>query len=99
MNQNTIYTITTIREAIGPHSSRCVGFFHDLEDAISSVEDNIGDINEDGYYLYCVIERVIPGIYSFESDSAYWFRWNGIHGYQKCSKPDNYKRGCCFGIG
>jgi hypothetical protein len=96
---NPIYTITTLRGTIH-EGIRCVGFAHDLKDAIEWVEDNAMDINECDYYWYVVIEKVNPGIYNFELDHV-WFKWNRAE--QKYKRlddtPDQFKRVCAFGIG
>lgn len=44
-------------------TTRVVGYFLDLEDAVECVEGNWGDLYEAGYYKYAVIEDVEPGIY------------------------------------
>lgn len=98
MNKNPIYTITTMRGSLYG-GTRCVGFFHSKEDAIEAVENNSMDINEDGYYHYCVIEATQPGIYNFLQDET-WFRWHNTKGYQKLTtKPEKFRRVVCFGIG
>ena len=101
MNKAPIYTITTLRGTI--HDGiRCVGFSHDLQDAIDMVEDNAMDINEAGYYHYVVIEKTNPGIYNIELDNI-WFKWRndkkGGAGYQRIEKPEQFKRVAGFGIG
>ena len=98
MNKNGIYTITTLRPSLF-QDHRCVGFFHEQENAIKAVEHNDGDIYEGGYYPYVVIEKSLPGIYHFEIADI-WFRWNReLKCYKSCEKPDNYKRTVCFGVG
>jgi len=98
INKKAIYTITTLRSSLYA-PCRCVGFFHEKKHAIESVKNNDGDIYEEGFYPYVVIEKSLPGIYHFESDDV-WFRWNRkLKCYKKCEKPDMYKRVVCFGIG
>ncbi len=84
-----------------PHKiNRCVGFFFDLQTAIDEVENNSMDISEEGYYSYCVIEEVNPGIYFFPRNE-FWFKWNPeTEMYDKLSeKPKRYNNIACFGIG
>ena len=96
--KDPIYTITTIRYS-GNYDSRCVGFFHEKEWAIQAVKENLGDINEDGYYRYCVIEEVRPSIYQYD-DNAMWFTWNNSkHEYEQCEKPEKFRNTCGWGIG
>jgi len=101
LNCEPIYTITTLRGTIH-NGIRCVGFTHELETAIEMVEDNAMDINENGYYHFAVIEKVLPGIYNIELDHI-WFKWRkdkeGGPGYVRIDKPDQFKRICGFGIG
>ena len=98
MNTNPIYTITTLRGSLYGRT-RCVGFYHDVQDAIDAVEDNAMDINECEYYPFCVIEKTNIGIYNLEMDEI-WFRWYKGRGYQRLDKkPDNFKRVVGFGIG
>ena len=94
----SIYTITTLRGNIH-EGIRCVGFSHELKDAIELVENNAMDINEAQYYWYVVIEKVNPGIYNGTLEQV-WFKWHKGKGYQKLSEtPDQFKRTCWFGIG
>ena len=97
METKPIFTVTTLRGALHG-GTRCVGFFHEVETAIQAVEENHCDMCEEGYYHYAVVEQVSPGIYHFDG-VEYWFRWHRTKGYQKCDKPENFKRVVCFGIG
>ena len=96
-NENPIYTITTIRGSL-EGGQRCVGFYHEVENAIRAVEDNAMDINELGYYHYAVVEKVNIGIYNFEMEEI-WFKWHPAKGYLKIDKPENFKRIVAFGMG
>lgn len=102
IQKDPIYTISTIRSPGFSHI-RCIGFFHELDVAIKAVENNDMDMNEDGYYHYALIEKVGPGFYNLAyltiEDHEIWFKWHNIRGYQRCEKPDHYKRTVCFGIG
>jgi len=94
-----IFTITTVRKD-PVKNPRCVGFYYNLVNAITAVEENHGDIYEEGYYPYCVIEAVKEGIYCIDR-KEFWFKWNKKeNGYKPIpSKPENYRTVVCFGIG
>ena len=99
MNKKGIYTITTLRHSLYS-PCRCIGFFHEKENAISSIEHNDGDMYEEGHYPYAVIEKPLPGIYHFDSDVEVWFHWDTeLKCYKQCKKPEKFKRVVCFGIG
>lgn len=65
-----IYAVTTLRydggdemQVAGRDRCRTVGFYHDLPTAKKTVEENIGDLWEAGWYPYAVVEAVEPGLY------------------------------------
>jgi len=94
-----IFTITTLRDD-PTKPNRCVGYFFDIGRAITAVVDNEQDIYEAGYYPYCVIESIEPGIYSLER-KEFWFKWNTD---KNCyvslpEKPKKFYALCCFGVG
>lgn len=95
----SIFTVTTLRH-IASGQTRCVGFFFNESDAIQEVVNNSMDINECGYYPYCVIEELGEGIYFFPRQEI-WFEWDHESDtYVKISeKPKRYNQVCCFGIG
>jgi len=104
-----IYTITTIKR-ISPFNhnkfnkgikewslgKRCIGYFIDLENAKEAVEDNYGDMYEEGHYPYCIIEGHKEGIYGFTSE-IYWYKWNS--GYKQIDKPKGLENICGYGMG
>ena len=94
-----IFTITTVRGDL-TKPNRCVGFYFDLIKAITAVQENHGDIYEEGYYPYCVIETVKEGIYDIDRTEL-WFKWDKeLQGYKGLpEKPAEYKNIVCFGIG
>lgn len=86
---NPIYTITTIEvdKKESYSSSRCVGFYYDLNEAKNAVEENRCDIFET-CYLYAVIEETYAGIYP-EIKQELWFKYNlKEEKYEKCEKPE-----------
>ena len=99
MKGGKVYTVTTIPRI--PHKlSRCVGFFFNFKIAEEEVIHNSCDISEEGYYSYCVIEEVRPGIYFFPRTEK-WYKWNiKTELYDLLSsKPERFNNVCCFGIG
>ena len=76
---------------------RLVGWFPTLGRAEEVVVNNEGDIYECGYYNYCIIEEVLPGLYPHVSREE-WFEWKK-EGYILIPKPEWLKDSINFGIG
>lgn len=101
--ENSIFLITTIRRI---EKTRTLGFFYTLEEAQNLVLHNYGDINENGYYLYCVIEELQPGIYN-PAINEYWYKWTKLYkkydimycNYLEIDKPKKFSNIVCFGMG
>lgn len=95
---NSIYTITTLKD--NGLTARCIGYYLDVQIAIDSVLINAGDMCELGFYPYCVIEEVKPGLYVYPREEI-WFEWD----YEKemyikiKEKPDVYKDTCGYALG
>jgi hypothetical protein len=80
---------------VGGHK-RCWGWYHDLEEAVKSVEENHNDIHENEF-PYAVIEKVPEGTVPMCVKEMHWFKWHGtqeIGVYKKCGKPD-WSKGTC----
>lgn len=77
-------------------SHRVVGFFDDLETAKKAVEENWGDLYEDGYYKYAIIEEREAGLYSICLKPIFYKWENG--GYKKIRRPKATKGFCGFTI-
>ena len=73
-----IYTISTIRsfDEHGNISNRVVGFYRSRALAEKVIETNSGDIYEQGYYPYAMIEEVEEGLYPY-CPNALWYKWEG----------------------
>jgi hypothetical protein len=98
MNRSPIYTITTIRASL-MGGSRSPGFYHELEEAKSTLVNNDLDINEMGYYPYAVIEMVNPGLYTVPRTEL-WYKWNHEKdSYEPCEKPERFKKTCAWSLG
>ena len=81
-------------------SHRIVGFFKDLETAKQAVEENWGDLYEDGYYKYAIIEEREDGLYS-HCESPLFYKWEGTikdGGYKPIDRPEATNGFCNFTI-
>jgi hypothetical protein len=105
-NQEGISFITTLTE-LKPmpngredRHGRCVGYLLKKEQAVQAVEENAGDIHEDGTYPLCVVETLAEGIYP-RTISAVWFAWDEAKGgYQQIpERPEDLKGVVNFSIG
>lgn len=84
-----IFTITTLKIESGLISrSRTVGYTMTFSAAEKIVNKNSGDIYEDGYYNYAVIEAVEEGIYQYDENPK-WFKWDKTKmGFYECERPN-----------
>jgi hypothetical protein len=85
-------------------STRTFGYFHDLDNAISAVENNYADMQE-RLYNYIVIEELSEGVHSFV-EKEYWYNWVGERSLSEnsgkwvlCEKPDWAAGTINWGIG
>ncbi len=102
-----IYVVTMVRGLFEPKriitvkkginqiytDKRCVGYFWECDDVISNVLFN-EMMWEEGYYKYCVIERITQGIH-IPDLMPLWI--NGIG--EVIKTPNGYAQSYCFGIG
>lgn len=98
-----VYFVATARKCdkYGFEGTRVVGYFLNVEDARKCIEENWGDIYEDGYYKYAFIEGIAPGLYETCLDTEF-YEWNGdikTGKYQKIERPECLKGYCNFTIG
>ena len=95
-----VYFVATIRniDIEGTMGTRVVGYFEDLETAKKCVEENWGDIYENGYYKYAVIEDVEPGLYMSAEATPIFYKWKDGK-YQEIEKPSELKGIVGFTIG
>ncbi len=95
-----VYFVATIRNINleGTMGTRTVGYFETLEEARKCVEENWGDIYEEGYYKYAVIEDVEPGIYMSAESNPIFFKWKDGK-YQEIERPVELKGFFGFTIG
>jgi len=100
IEEQSIFTITTLSRNKDHNRSRCVGFYFKQQDAEEAVINNDNDIFEEGYYPYCVIEEVGQGIY-FLPRNEIWYKWSlHTNRYEKLTeKPKRFNIIVCFGIG
>ena len=93
-----IFTITTIRHSLDA-GSRAVGYAHKFENADRWVRENALNINECGYYPFCVIEPVVQGIYCHPR-KEHWYKFNQKKDeYEPCDKPDRFKQVIGWSLG
>ena len=86
-----IYTITLI--SISTDDTRCVGFYHDCDDAVRAVlYDSM--LWYDSTYDCVIIEGVKPGTFSF-TDNQLWIDRN----LNVIDTPEKYHNTCNFGVG
>lgn len=57
------------------HHDRAPGYFYRVETAFECISNNRGDIFEDGYYNYAVIEDIEGGLYP-NIEEVQWFYYN-----------------------
>lgn len=95
---SSIYTVTTFRDSL-LRSPRCVGWFHDPQRAQACVERNDGNIHEDGYYTYAVVEEVNEGLYP-DTPTTWFYEWSyKTKRYEAIVCPERFKDMINFGIG
>ena len=100
-----IYLVATFRKIdakYGVEGSRTVGWFPTKKDAVRCITENWGDIYEDGWYPYAVIEDVQPGLYMSCESTPIFFKWEGTikeGGYKKIKKPAELNNIFGFTIG
>lgn len=63
-----------------------VGFFGNYEKAEYAITWNIGDIYENGYYPFAIIEKLEEGTYPIPLEET-WFKWYDDVGYVVIDKP------------
>ena len=95
-----VYFVATIRniDIEGPIGTRVVGYFNTYLDATKCIEENWGDLYEDGYYKYAVIEGVEPGLYKSVESEPVFYKWINDR-YTKIEKPVELKSFVGFTIG
>lgn len=99
-----IFTVTTVRDPIKCNHPtgypRTVGWFSQYETAHDCVSENWGDIYEEGYYRFAVIEEFPSGIYQHRINE-WWYEWDIDQGKYILLKetPDYFFQIANFGIG
>jgi len=95
-----VYFIATYRDLdkkYGLTGCRVVGYYDKLDLAKQCIEKNLGDIYEDGYYKYAVIEAHKPGLYPYCARPLF-YKWKD-NGYKRIKRPKQLKGICNFTIG
>ena len=101
-----IYTVTTIPHDYPYKGCRCIGWFPERSLAVTAIKNNFGDMNEEGHYLYALVEEVKDGIYTFPREEN-WFEWKQEIGVGRPTsrympldkKPNRFSQVVCFSMG
>ena len=74
---NKIYIVTTFRSTKPTDMNRHrVGWFHKFKDAGRVLLKNSGDVYEDGYYPFAMIEEVKEGAYPYDDERVWFYQWD-----------------------
>ena len=93
----TCRTLDTKNEKF--RDSRNVGWYNDLQEADKVLLNNYGDVYEDGYYPYAIIEQVPQGLYPI-CETALFYRWDkDKKRYIQIEKPEELKHIINYSIG
>lgn len=57
------------------YTSESVGYYEHKEAAIESVETNLLDLSDDGYFNFSCVMAFEEGVYSIQEEEK-WFKWN-----------------------
>jgi len=71
--------------------SRTVGVFSSQQEAEDVLIENLGDLNEAGYYPYAVVEKIKTGLYPNPEQMSVW-RFMNVNWLQCVAHPDPVKR-------
>ena len=105
-DDTAIYTVSVIRSKKDGNGwgVRGLAFYYSLQEAIETIENNVTDIFEDGYYNYGIVEKYYPGAMfgeAFVPDNDYhfgiWFEYDHKEGKaHKVNCPKQFERICDF---
>jgi hypothetical protein len=91
----TVWTVTTVRRN---RNTRTVAVCDSLRNAEELVLANAGDIYEEGYYPFAVVEEIDTNYVYPNIPSEQWYQWKD-EGYAKCDKPQDWQNIVSWGIG
>ena len=99
-----IYTVTVLMPS---HSTweqnrhRCWGWYPTLAMTKDAIKNNYGDMHENHYYRYAIIERVHAGVCGGGIISKqWWFEWTGEGDeVKRIDCPKEYEGICGWGLG
>lgn len=86
------FFVTAIRKT----DNRTFGYFTELSDALTAVDNNAGDM-EECYYDYLVIESIESNKIHPRVVNMSWFRWD--NGWKPCDHPSEYYGLTNFALG
>jgi len=93
------YAVTTLNLNEGEHRSRLVGCFPKLEEAQQCCTENWGDIYENGWYPYVVVEELEWGLYPDSIGKRWFYNWLGTVDegkFVKCEPPEGDDGICSY---
>ena len=76
--------------------ANCLGWFNSKEDATKAIDINDGDIYENGWYDYVMMEEFPIGIFP-NAKSEVWFYWSADK-WECCDRPEKINS-VNFGMG
>lgn len=82
-------------------NSRCIGIYTNVDLATEAVLNNYGDMYEEGWYPWVVIESKISDVvYAGSEDEQLWFEWDKDKGgYRPILRPERFDQISGWGIG
>lgn len=93
-----MFFVTVVETVDGQYSSsRCWGYYHELEDAKKAVLENHTDIHE-CCYDWAVIEEVPYGVLPIGTKEIVWYHWED-DAYREVEKPKFSERIVNWSIG
>lgn len=84
-----------------PDNRRTVAWYpkDEMETVVEGLSENMGDLEEAGYYQWAVIEETHWGLYP-HIEACHWFRFDQEKGgFFPCDPPEWAANTCNFGIG
>lgn len=96
----TIYLVSTTHnlDSLEHGKTDCIGYFTDIDRAVSAIEDNAGDIHELDQDV-AILEAADEGLYGCDPDVRRFFTWGHDGRYHEQPWPESLKHVCGFAMG
>jgi len=91
-----MFFITGVYKLETLFSSRCFGFYSNLNEAKEAIEKDVGSLHE-GLYEFLVIEEIHPGIFP-HVEKEFWFEWKDEK-WISSNKPEELQGTINFSLG